>query len=119
MSTKESVDALIEVIQILASWPLVIMYLALIFRGHIIKLIPSLGRRVRRISGGGFSIELESPELQEIVMARAQVLDFELPDEAPLEPLDGAVDEDIEEKQPGESELLEEELLKLRQERSE
>ena len=121
MSIKESIDALIEVIHILASWPLVIMYLALIFRRHINGVFPMLGRRIRKISGGGISIELESlesPELQQIVMSRAEELEIDVPDEAPPELLDESVDEDGDRVQTGESESLVEELVKLRQERS-
>lgn len=116
MSAKEVIDVLLAVLEILASWPLVILYITLIFRKHIASIIPIMAPRIKKISIAGSSVELESPELTSLVMSNAS----EIPTDVPDDPLseedleDEQIDEDNFLGQTGESESLEEELGKLR-----
>ena len=114
MSIKESIDALIEVVQILASWPLVIMYLALIFRSNMIGIFPALGKRVKRISAAGITIDLESSELRELVVFKATDEVIDVPDEDLEEEIVTTVEDD-EGQAEEEHDFLLETLRRLRE----
>ena len=116
MSAKEIVDALVAVLGILASWPLVGLYLVLIFRKHIASVIPIVAPRIKKISIAGSYVDLESPELTSLVMSNASEIPRDIPDD-PLDEEDledGRIDEDDELAQTNEHEAQEEELEKLR-----
>ena len=116
MTTNEIVDALLAALGIIASWPLVILYVTLIFRKHVVNIIPIVAPRIKKISIGGSSIELESPVLTSIVMSNASEIPTDIPDD-PLNEEDleeERVDEDDGLDQTDEHESLEEELGKLR-----
>ncbi len=66
-----------NLIEILTRWPLISLYLVLIFRRQIAALLPALSERLKRISVGGNTIEFDSalrelsPRLQD--QARATI----------------------------------------------
>ena len=115
MTVQEIAEALIEVLRLLSSWPMVVLYLTIIFRKIIVAIVPDLGKRVRRISGAGITIDLESSALQELVMFKASDDEIDVPDEIPSEEIVASVDERDEELPGEDQDSLEEALRKLRE----
>ena len=115
LTVQEIAETLLEVLRLLSSWPMVVLYLTLLFRKNVVSVLPALGKRVRRISGAGITIDLESPELQELVLFKASDEEIDVPDETPSEEITTSVDEQDKGLTREEQDSLEEALRKLRE----
>ena|ERR1044071_7842675 len=104
MTVKETVDSILRLVEILTRWPLVFLYVTLLFRKPISNLLPALANtlagRLRKVSvPGGGSVEFDAmkklakkfdPELTKQILLNLE------PDEL-VETDDSSVEDDNEE----------------------
>ena len=130
---QEWLGFIIELLEILLSWPVAVTFLVVLFRRQIQQVIPTLGERLQRVSMGGNTIQFEtaqrgfSQELQninreripEVVRAQGETVSGEDEIDQASEILDSYVDEVpiTEDTDEDDSTILsiEEELVALKQ----
>ncbi len=130
---QEWLRFVIDLLEVLLSWPVAVTFLVVLFHHQIRQVIPTLGERLQRVSMGGNTIHFESAqrgysqELQninrekipEVVRTQGETVSGEDETDQMPEMLDSFVDEvpTIEDTDEGDSTILsiEEELIALKQ----
>jgi CheY-like chemotaxis protein len=71
MNAKDYIDRLLDLVRIAASWPIVVLIIALVFRGELRLILPELVKRLRK-APGGFEFGTEELALRNAIEIGAQ-----------------------------------------------
>ena len=78
MNAREVVEAILNLIEVLTRWTIILLFIVLMFRKQIVNLLPALADRVSRISVGGNTVDFISnlkdlnPELRETFIEKVR-----------------------------------------------
>lgn len=73
MEAKEIVDALLRLGEILATWPIIILFIIFYFRNEIKSYLPILIKRLRTVEIFGIKGELTEPKTLMTVLGKAEI----------------------------------------------
>lgn len=58
MTTNETIEIVLRLLEILTQWPVILLLLAYLFRNDVRNLLPQLAQRLHKVSVGGSTFEL-------------------------------------------------------------
>ena len=73
IETKDIIDFILRLLGLVVSWQVILLAIVFLFRQQFSDILPTLAKRIKKISAGGSEAEFEAPQIVDTPLGKAEV----------------------------------------------